>query len=112
MPVMIWSSNRVSEALPKTYHQPIGPAAPFGIGWVNIGRMLARTFRRASSQPPTARSQRFIVAPFPQVRLCVGQAFQPDVRKRKSQAGKPDLPLLAERVLQGRGVWRLDEKLP
>ena len=55
--------NRVSEALPKTYHQPIGPAAPAGMGCVSIGRMLSRTRSRASNQSPTAFSQRFMIGP-------------------------------------------------
>src|SRR5262245_33851841 len=71
-----------------------------------MGRMLWRTFRWASSQLPTARSQRFIVAPFP-----AGQAFQPDFSTISRQAGKPDLPILAERVLQGRVMGCLDLQL-
>jgi hypothetical protein len=51
------------EALPKTYHHPLGPAAPFGIGCFIIGKSASRNFNRASNQFPRALNQRFIVAP-------------------------------------------------
>src|SRR5262245_3755348 len=53
----------VSDALPKTYHQPIGPAISRGTGWRSIGSRVSRTFSRASNQLPMARSQRFMAAP-------------------------------------------------
>src|SRR6516164_8280784 len=63
MPVRIWMMSNVIEALPKTYHQPIGPAAPRGIGWVSIGRMLSLKARRKSSHRPKDVSQPFILDP-------------------------------------------------
>ena len=47
------------DALPKTYHHPIGPAAPRGIGCISIGPTLSRRLKRASNQ---ARI-RFIAGP-------------------------------------------------
>src|SRR5215469_5902524 len=79
-------ARSVIEALPKTYHQPIRPAAPRGIGCVSMGRTLARKPSRASSQCPITRSSRLIVAPFAsrvlgfgvlQRRVMRGLAFQP-----------------------------------
>src|SRR6516162_5728231 len=61
MPVRIWSSSKVSDALPKTYHQPIGPAAPRGMGCRIIGSSVSRSFSRASNQLPAASSQLFMV---------------------------------------------------
>src|SRR5262245_36678761 len=60
MPVRIWTRRRVSDALPNTYHQPIGPAASRGIGCRIIGSRVSRRRRRASNQLPTARSQRIM----------------------------------------------------
>ena len=37
MPVTICTPNSVIDALPKTYHQPIGPATARGIGCRSIG---------------------------------------------------------------------------
>ena len=54
MPVTICSISNVIEALPKTYHQPIGPAAPLGIGWRIIGISVSRTRNRASNQASSA----------------------------------------------------------
>src|ERR1700704_2541870 len=88
MPVRNWMIRSVREALPKTYHQPIGPAAPLGMGWVSIGRMLSRKPSRASNHSPRVRSRRFIT--FSPLRLVVG----------------------TQRVLQGRVVRRLDLELP
>src|ERR1700743_3502683 len=53
----------VSEALPKTYHQPIGPAAPRGMGWGSTGRMRDRTPSRASSHRPTEPNSRLTIGP-------------------------------------------------
>jgi hypothetical protein len=55
MPVRIWMRSIVIEALPKTYHQPIGPAALRGIGCFSIGSKVARRPNRASTQLPTPR---------------------------------------------------------
>src|SRR5262249_44905763 len=94
-------ARSVIEALPKTYHHPIGPAAPRGIGWVSIGRMLARNESRASSHRPTGSSSRLIIGPSPSRRaaLVVLQGrvmgrpdFQPAVadppRAREKPAGR------------------------
>ena len=51
--------SRVIDALPKTYHQPIGPAAPRGIGWRSIGPIVSRRLKRDSNH---ARI-RFITGP-------------------------------------------------
>src|SRR5260370_15397127 len=61
MPVRIWMISSVIEAEPKMYHQPIGPAAPLGMGWASTGITVSRSFSRASNQPPTLRSMRPIV---------------------------------------------------
>src|SRR5262245_517296 len=53
---MIWIISIVIDALPNTYHQPIGPATDFGTGCVNIGHRLVPRHKRASSQEPIARS--------------------------------------------------------
>src|SRR4029453_11089272 len=53
---MIWIISIVIEALPNTYHQPIGPATDFGTGWVNIGPRLVRRHKRVSNHAPIARS--------------------------------------------------------
>ena len=50
----------MSDALPKTYHQPIGPATSRGMGCRIIGSRVERRRRRASNQSPTASSQRFM----------------------------------------------------
>jgi hypothetical protein len=54
--------HNVSDALPKPYHQPSGPATWRGMGWRSIGSRVSRTPRRASNQLPTAHSQRFMTA--------------------------------------------------
>src|SRR4051794_27601914 len=82
-------TRSVIEALPKTYHHPMRPAAPRGMGWVNIGSRLSRKPTRASSQPPTDLSQRLIVGPF----------------RRRSRG-------LFQGILQRRVVRRLDLQLP
>jgi len=51
----------VSDALPKTYHQPIGPATSRGMGCRIIGSRVSRSFSRASNQLPAASSQLFMV---------------------------------------------------
>src|ERR1700681_1548187 len=86
--------SSVSEALPKTYHQPIGPAARAGMGCVSIGRMLSRTPSRALNQSATAFSQRFMIGPFlggTSLSLCYGRD-----------------PLAAQGVLQREVVRGLD----
>ena len=51
MPVTIWSNSKVSDALPKTYHHPIGPAA--ALEWMRIIGKVFRT-QGASNQPSNA----------------------------------------------------------
>src|SRR5262245_59564292 len=85
MPVRIWTMKRVSDALPNTYHQPIGPAASRGIGCRIIGSRLSRRRRRTSNQLPTARN--IIRSPF-----C-----------ESSRSG-----LVSQRVVEGREMRRLD----
>src|SRR5262245_23438519 len=68
--------SSVMDALPKMYHQPIGPAAPRGMGCRSIGMRLLRTFSRASNQLPAASSQRFMVG-------CVSRLFQGVLPGRK-----------------------------
>src|SRR5262249_45790022 len=85
MPVRIWMRSMVSDALPKTYHQPIGPATSRGMGCSSIGSRVARTRNRASNQLPTADSQRFMAG---SPSCDSGRAFQG--------------------VLEGREVRRLD----
>src|SRR4051812_33947617 len=100
MPVTTWMARSVIEALPKTYHQPVGPAAPLGMGWVKLGSRLSRKLNRASSQSPTDLNQRLIVGPFPGVRP-MGLRSPPgtwDPALRRSLQG----------VLQGRVVRCLD----
>src|SRR5262245_14311899 len=50
MPVRIWMSSRVSEALPKTYHQPLGLSRLRGTGCSSIGLRLSPNLRRLSNQ--------------------------------------------------------------
>src|SRR5262245_55403922 len=95
MPVRIWTVSSVSDALPKTYHHPIGPAAARGIGCVSIGRRLERTASRVSNQFPMAGSQRFIVVP-------PGADLGPPFDDRQRHA----LPV--QRILQRRVVGCLD----
>src|SRR5262249_24945319 len=47
---------KVRDALPKMYHQPIGPAALRGMGCVSIGTMVSRTLIRASNQSVMIRN--------------------------------------------------------
>src|SRR5262245_50695191 len=54
MPVTTCSISKVSDALPNTYHHPIGPAAPLGMGWRIIGSSVSRTRNRASNQTSSA----------------------------------------------------------
>ena len=70
------------DALPKTYHHPIGPAAPRGIGCISIGPTVSRRLRRASNQ---ARI-RFIADP---------HAFAGFVQRvlQRGQVGRLDLQL-------------------
>src|SRR5260370_770956 len=68
MPVSTWMARSVIDALPKTYHQPRRPAAPLGMGWVNIGSRLSRKPTRTSSQFPNDRSQRLIIGKEPMMR--------------------------------------------
>src|SRR5215510_3208799 len=63
MPERIWRTRRVTEALPKTYHQPIGPAISFGTGCAMTGAIAALSPRRDSNQFPTFCSNRFIGRP-------------------------------------------------
>ena len=49
--------NSVSDALPKTYHQPIGPSIARGTGCRIIGRKVSRKPMRASNQLPIVLSQ-------------------------------------------------------
>src|SRR5260370_16817644 len=76
----------VSDGLPKTYRQPIGPATSRGMGCRIIGSRVARKRKRPSNQLPTANSQRFMAGSL------VGQAFEPD--HEVGQAGKPTYLLL------------------
>src|SRR5207249_3262304 len=62
IPVRIWIVSIVSDALPKTYHQPIGPANSLGTGWVSIGHKLVRRLRRASNHLPRVWRRCFIAA--------------------------------------------------
>src|SRR5947209_644623 len=99
MPVRIWSRSMVMDALPKTYHQPIGPAASRGMGCSSIGSRVARTFNRASNQLPAANSQRFMTgSPHVGPASRAGPAWL---------AGPTSRPAL-QGVLQGRVVRRLD----
>src|SRR5215472_9682228 len=89
MPVRIWTMSRVSDALPKTYHQPIGPAASRGMGCRIIGSRAARRRKRASNQLPTASSQRFMAG------FLVGvEPVTPDVARYLvgSESAAPGLP--------------------
>src|SRR5215471_4227025 len=57
---MIWIISIVSDALPNTYHQPIGPATDFGTGCVSIGHRVVPKHKRASNHAPIARSVRLM----------------------------------------------------
>src|SRR3954452_16868980 len=72
------------DALPKTYHHPIGPATSRGMGCRIMGSKVERRRKRASNQSTTASSRRFT-------------------------AGSPSS--LFQGVLQGRIVWRPDLQL-
>ena len=49
MPVTIWMRNNVSDALPKTYHQPTGPSMARGTGCRIIGNSVSLKPMRAST---------------------------------------------------------------
>src|SRR3954453_19762982 len=95
MPVTTWMARRVSEALPNTYHQPIGPAAPRGIGWVSEGRMLDRKARRASSHRPNELSRR-IIGLAPSRRPVLGVLQARVVRRLHFQLVAPHAPFAGE----------------
>src|SRR5450755_3290592 len=55
-------SSSVIDALPKTYHQPIGPSIERGTGWSIIGSKVSLKPTRASNQLPSFLSQWNIVS--------------------------------------------------
>src|SRR6185312_16866160 len=85
MPVRTCNNSSVIDALPNTYHQPIGPAAPRGIGCRSTGNRLSLKLSRTSNQRPSD-FRMFFMAAF--------------------------LSGFVERVLQRRIVGRLDFELP
>src|SRR5260370_42606706 len=106
-------SNRVIAALPKTYHQPIGPAARAGMGCLSIGKRLSRKRSRASNQSPTTLSQRFMIGPFlggTSLSLCCsrtrlsaqGVLQRGVVRGLDFQAAVADPPRALEHAARGR----------
>src|SRR6516162_4918154 len=98
MPVRIWTMRRVSEALPKMYHQPIGPADPRGMGCSIIGSRAARRLKRASNQLPISRSVRIMTS-------------IPCSRPHLPSGTYPVSSRVRQGVLEGRVVRRLDFQL-
>src|SRR5712691_7580606 len=94
MPVKIWIIRSVREALPKTYHQPMGPATDRGIGCVSMGPKLSRRHRRASNHSPIARSYGLIRHPSPEY---------PARLDNEEPAPPAGLAVLARRSGTGRG---------
>src|SRR5882724_6860374 len=70
MPVMIWMSSIVIDALPNTYHHPIGPSIDRGTGWSIIGSIVSLKPTRASNQLPSFLSQLNIVDVMRILRVC------------------------------------------
>src|SRR6476646_7470934 len=110
MPLTIWRTRSVTEALPKTYHQPIGPAISFGTGCAMTGPIAAFSPRRNSNQFPTFRSI-CIMARLRLARRASEVLWTPRWRVGLICVSRLRLVVFHQRVLLGGVVGGLDTEL-